>query len=48
MKGRIPVTFQRPPQADADFLLDVGRIDAVLGDAVAVDQAAHAGAVIGQ
>jgi hypothetical protein len=30
MKGRIPVTLQRFPQADADFLLDIGRVDSIL------------------
>src|SRR5262249_23736798 len=48
MEGRIPVTFQRFPQPDADFLFDVGRVDAVLTEPVALDQHPHLAAVIGQ
>jgi hypothetical protein len=48
MKGRRPVTLDRTPQPDADFLLDVLRIDPVLGQAVRGDQDAHLRAEIGQ
>jgi hypothetical protein len=48
MKGRIPVTLESLPQADADFLLDIGRVDSVLAKPVTVDQGAYLGAVIRQ
>jgi hypothetical protein len=48
MKGRVPVTLQRLPQANAYFLLHVGRVNAVLAQPVALDQGPNLGTVIGQ
>jgi hypothetical protein len=48
MEGRVPVTLQRLPQADAHFLLHVGRVDAVLAQPVALDQGTNLGTIVGQ
>ncbi len=45
MEGPGAVTLQSPPEADADFLLDVGRVDAVLVEAVGQQKGLHLGAV---
>src|SRR5262249_48032270 len=48
MEGRIPVTLQGFPEPDPDLLLDVGRVDAVVAEFVAVDQGSHLDAVVGE